>query len=51
MKIIKRSSGRPTKAELEAPSLGDNPSSTIQWAYSVRKFYFVNNMLVSSTFI
>jgi hypothetical protein len=51
MKIIKRSSGRPSKAEIEAPTLGDNPRLTIQWAHSVRKFYFVNIMLVYSTVI
>jgi hypothetical protein len=41
IKVIKRSSGRPSKAEIVAPTLGNNPRSTIRWAHSVRKFYFL----------
>jgi hypothetical protein len=36
VKVIKRSRGRPTKAELEAPALGADPRSTVRWFYSVR---------------
>jgi C4-type Zn-finger protein len=38
IKVIKRSSGRPSIVELQAPALGADPRSTIRWTNSVRKF-------------